>query len=96
MNEEQAMGLAQQQQPQPMMDGSGQGQGQGQRQMIDEVKQMLMQGATPEQLEQQGIPPEIIQMAIAELQQEMAAQQPQQPQMDPMGQGAGLAQQQVM
>lgn len=66
-------------QGQPVMDGSGQGQGQG-RQMIDEVKAMLMQGATPQELLAQGVPEEVIMMAIQELEQELAAQQPAQPQ----------------
>lgn len=58
----------------PAMDGTGQGNMQG-RQMVEEVKAMLMQGATPEQLLAQGIPEEVIMMAIQELEAEMAQQQ---------------------
>ena len=54
-------------------DGTGQGQGK-MRAMVDQVKQMLLQGADPEQLLAQGIPEEVIMMAIQELQQEMGAQ----------------------
>ena len=70
----------------PAMDGTGSGNMQG-RQMVDQVKEMLLQGATPEQLVAEGIPEEIIQMAIQELQQEIAQQS------QPMPQGPGLAQQ---
>lgn len=49
---------------QAAMGGSGQGIGQGQAQMVQEVARALMQGATPEQLIQQGVPAEVIQMAI--------------------------------
>jgi len=61
-------------------------------QMIEQVKQALMQGATPEELMAQGVPEEVIQMAIQALQQEQAQQQGA---MTPAGQemaGAGLAQ----
>lgn len=56
---------------------------------VEEVAAMLMEGVPPEQLEQQGIPPEIIMQAITMLEQQMAAQQaPQQP----VEMGGGLAQ----
>lgn len=69
MNEEQ--GLAQQ---------GAQAQ---QQQMLDQVVQMLMQGMSPEELQAQGVPAQLIQMAMQIVQQEMAKQQqgnPQQPQ----------------
>ena len=60
-----------------------QGQGMGQqdgtgpnRQMIDQIKSALVQGANPEELVQQGVPPELIDIAMQELQAE-AQQQPQ-------------------
>ena len=40
------------------------------RELIDQVKQALSQGTSPEELEQQGVPIEIIEMAIRELQSE--------------------------
>ena len=62
----------------------GQGLGMGGQgnpdQMIQQVVQMLMQGANPEELLQQGVPMEIIQAAIeiimAEQSQQEAAQAP--------------------
>jgi len=41
---------------------------------VQEVMQYLMQGITPEQLVQAGVPVELIEQAIAMLQQQMAAQ----------------------
>jgi len=56
--------------------------GQPQQQLtIEDVINMLRQGATPEQLVQQGIPVEMIQEAIAMLQQPSA----------PTGGGRGLS-----
>lgn len=80
---------------QPAMDGDQQ-QDQ-QRQMIDQVKQALLKGATPEDLLAQGVPKEIIVQAIKELQaeiaqQQQAQQQAQAPNQAPMPQqGQGLA-----
>lgn len=42
---------------------------------VEEVIQLLVQGATPEQLLQQGIPEELIMQAIQVIEQQMAAQQ---------------------
>lgn len=58
---------------QPAMDGSGQGQ-----QMVQQVAQMLASGISPEELMQKGVPQEVIQAAIAMLEQQ-AAQQTQVP-----------------
>ena len=65
------------------------------REMIDQVKQMLVQGATPEQLLGEGVPEELIMLAIEELQAEMAAQD-QQAQAPVTPAGQGLAQQAVV
>ena len=46
------------------------------RQAIDEVKQMLMQGIDPQQLIDQGVPQELIAIAIQELEAEMSQNQP--------------------
>ena len=68
-------GLAQQ------MAGPQQGMGQGAGQpTIEQVMQMLAQGASPEELVQMGVPPEMIQAAIEALmgqqgQQQMAPEQ---------------------
>lgn len=43
--------------------------------MVEQVVQMLVQGADPEQLLQQGIPVEVIMQAIQVIEQQMAAQQ---------------------
>jgi len=45
-------------------------------QAVEEVKAMLMQGATPEELIGMGIPEDVIMLAIQELEAELA-QQPQ-------------------
>jgi uncharacterized protein (DUF433 family) len=71
-------GLAQQMAgPQQGM-GQGRGQGMGQP-TIEQVMQMLAQGASPEELVQMGVPPEMIQAAIEALigqgQQQMAPEQ---------------------
>ena len=47
--------------------------------MVAQVKQALMQGASPEELIQQGVPQEVIEAAIAELQAEMQQGQQQSP-----------------
>jgi len=65
------------------------------RQMIDEIKNMLMQGVDPQELISQGIPEQLIALAIQELEQEIAQEQQatQQP-VTPAGQQmapAGLA-----
>lgn len=41
---------------------------------VDEVVALLMQGIDPQQLVEQGIPPELIMEAVALLEQQMAAQ----------------------
>jgi hypothetical protein len=51
------------------------GQQQGQMPTVQQIVQALMQGATPEQLMQAGVPKELIEQAIALLQQAMAEQQ---------------------
>jgi len=52
-----------------------QGGGQDEMAMIQQIVEMLMQGADPEQLVQQGVPPELIMAAIEMLEQQLAAQQ---------------------
>lgn len=52
----------------------GVGQPNQERAVIDEVKKMLMQGVTPDQLLGQGVPEQIIMVAIQELEAEMAQQ----------------------
>lgn len=60
--------------------------------MLEQAMAMLSQGASPEELMQMGIPPEVIEAAMAELsaQAQAQAQQPMQPPM-----GGGLASQQM-
>ena len=78
MNEQ--MGLAGQ--------GMGPQDGSGNRQMIEQVKAALMQGMSPEELVQNGVPQEVVQMAIQELQAEQGQQaQAQGPAVTPAGQG---------
>lgn len=70
------------------MDGQGlaqQSQGQQQQQMVMQVVQALMQGISPEELQAQGVPAELIQMAMQIVEQEMAKQQAAQPQQGPSG-----------
>lgn len=85
--------MAQQQAaPQP------QAQGAGQVPAVDEVVAMLMQGASPEELEQLGIPPELIMQAITMVEQQLAAQSAQAPQQQAAPQdqmGGGLASQAI-
>jgi hypothetical protein len=55
-------------------------QAQGQQQgpdmeMIEQIIELLMDGADPEELVKQGIPPELIMQAIDVLEQQLAAQQ---------------------
>jgi DnaJ-domain-containing protein 1 len=57
--------------------------------MVEEVIKLLMEGVDPQQLLQQGVPQEVIEMAIAEL-QKMQAQQGGQPQVA-QGPQQGLA-----
>ena len=65
---------------------------------VEEISQLLMEGVTPEELVQAGIPQELIMQAIQILEQQMAQQAPQQgqQQLSPQAQGptgeAGLAQ----
>ena len=44
---------------------------------VEELVALLKQGITPEELAQQGVPPEMIEQAIAILQQEVQTGQPQ-------------------
>ena len=76
---QQMAGAPAQQMPQQM---APQGGGQDQMAMIEQIIEMLMQGVDPEELIQQGIPPELIMAAIDMLEQQLAAQgqgQPSQP-----------------
>lgn len=78
-------GLAQQ-----MAGAPAQGQQpQADMQMIEQIIQLLMDGVDPQELVQQGIPPEVIMQAIDILEQQLAqqGQAQQQPQMQ-----QGLAQ----
>ncbi len=59
---------------------------------VEQVIELLMQGADPEELVAQGVPPELIMEAIAIIEQQMGAQQQQAPQQAPVNQEAGLAQ----
>lgn len=77
--------VQQPQQPQPT----------GQAPTIQEVIELLMQGTPPEELEQMGIPPEMIMEAITMIEQQLAAQGQQQPAAAPAQMGGGLAQQMV-
>lgn len=54
------------------------GQPQVNQQMVQQVVALLQQGISPEELAQQGVPVEVIQMAI-----QMLQQQPQAPVDDP-------------
>jgi len=64
-------------------------QPQADMQMIEQIIQLLMDGVDPQELVQQGIPPEVIMQAIDILEQQLAqqGQAQQQPQMQ-----QGLAQ----
>ncbi len=44
---------------------------------VEELVALLKQGVTPQELVQQGVPPELIEQAIAILQQEVQTRQPQ-------------------
>ncbi len=68
------------------------GQGQIDPQMVQEVAAMLAQGANPEELLAQGVPAEVIEMAMQMLQAEEAQQQSlaQGPVGGGMAQGQGL------
>jgi hypothetical protein len=57
---------------QPAMDGSGQGQ-----QVVMQAVEMLASGMSPEELVQQGIPAEVVQMAMQILAQESQQPMPQ-------------------
>lgn len=70
-----------------MMPGQGRGQGQGGggqqnvAALIAQIKELLKQGVTPEELLQKGVPEELIIQAMEELKAEAGQQQqPQQPQ----------------
>ena len=67
------------------------GQDQQQAQMVQQVMEMLLQGAKPEELIAQGVPASVIEMAIKMLRE----QQQQQQQMAPQPQDPGLAQRMV-
>jgi hypothetical protein len=79
---EEEMGLAQK----AAADGAG-GLGQ-QMPTVEEIAQLLMQGITPEELAEAGVPTQLIEQAIALAKQ--MAQAPQQ-QQQPMGPTQGLA-----
>ena len=64
------------------------GQDQQQAQMVQQVMEMLLQGAKPEELIAQGVPASVIEMAIKMLRE-------QQQQMAPQPQDPGLAQRMV-
>ena len=71
---------------------AGQGQGQDAAiQAISQIVELLMQGITPEELLQQGVPQELVMKAI----EIVKAQQAQQQQMAPVPQDPGLAQRMV-
>ena len=68
--------------------------GQGQdasMQAISQIVELLMQGVTPEELLQQGVPQELVMKAV----EIMKAQQAQQQQMAPQQQDPGLAQRMI-
>lgn len=68
------------------------GQGQNQAMMaIQQIMELLMQGVTPEELLQQGVPQELVMKAV----EMVKAQQAQQQQMAPAPQDPGLAQRMV-
>ncbi len=72
--------------PQQEMAEQQQGGGESQQEMVQQVAQMLMQGVSPEELIKQGVPEQVIMMAIEMLKQQMA-QQGQTPEPAPQGQG---------
>jgi len=60
---------------------------------IEQIVQLLLEGADPEQLIQEGVPPEMIMQAIEMIEQQMAAQEGGQAQQAPaQNMGRGLAQ----
>ena len=65
------------------------GQDQQQAQMVQQVMEMLLQGAKPEELITQGVPASVIEMAIKMLREQ------QQQQIAPQPQDPGLAQRMV-
>ena len=68
------------------------GQGQDQAMMaIQQIVELLMQGVTPEELLQQGVPQELVMKAI----EMVKAQQAQKQQMAPQQQDPGLAQRMI-
>ena len=68
------------------------GQGQDQAMMaIQQIMELLMQGVTPEELLQQGVPQELVMKAI----EMVKAQQAQQQQMATQQQDPGLAQRMI-
>ena len=50
-------------------------QGQGQMPTVEQIIQLLMEGRTPEELIQAGVPQELVEQAMMIIQQEMQAQQ---------------------
>ena len=52
------------------------GQDQQQAQMVQQVMEMLLQGAKPEELIAQGVPASVIEMAIKMLREQQQAQAP--------------------
>jgi hypothetical protein len=57
---------------------------------VEELAQLLMQGITPEELAEAGVPTQLIEQAIA-LAKQMAQAPQQQQQQQPMGSTQGLA-----
>ncbi len=78
---EEQMGLA--------ASGAPQGQQAGMEEMVMKVAELLAQGVNPQDLLAQGVPQEIIDMAVQMLQQEQ--QVPQAPMVNNSVQGQGLA-----
>ena len=52
-----------------------QGMAQVDPQMVQQVATMLAQGVSPEELVNQGVPPQVVEMAMAMLQEQAAQQQ---------------------
>ena len=95
MDEQQPQGLAAQSLQQQPQQGQG-GQAMSEQelmQIIAEIIKLLQSGVTAQELEQKGVPKELIQAAMQQMQQQAQQQQPNQPS-GPMG--GGLAEQQGM
>ena len=66
---------------------AAQGAGQGMGITVEQVVEMLLQGITPEELMAQGVAPEMIEKAVAMLEQRALTAQ--EPGMGPVGMGQG-------